>query len=73
MPKKSKRSHRAFKEGAPSVKQLEQNVIIITHGKINGKATVNLITNIILDSRTNYSSRLKKAKVTKKKKKYYYL
>ena len=43
------------------------------HGKINGRATVNLIINI-LDSRTNYSSRLKKAKVTKKKKKkYYYL
>jgi len=40
---------------------LEQNIIIITHGKTNGRATVNLIINI-LDSRTNHSSRLRKAK-----------
>ena len=42
-------------------------MIIITHGKINGKATVNLKIDI-LDSRTNYSSRLKKAKWQKEKK-----
>ena len=34
---------------------------IITHGKINGRATVNVKINI-LDSRTNHSSRLKKSK-----------
>ena len=39
----------------------------ITHGKINGRATVNLKINI-LDSRTNHSSRLKKAKRQKEKK-----
>ena len=60
--RKAKRSHQAYKEWAPSVRYLEQNIIIITHGKINGRATVNLKINI-LDSRTNHSSRLKKAKV----------
>ena len=54
MARKPKRSHRAYKEWAPSVRQLEQNIIIITHGKINGRATVNLKINI-LDSRTNHS------------------
>ena len=33
---------------------LEQNIIIITHGKINGRATVNLKINV-LDSCTNHS------------------
>ena len=61
MVRKPKRSHQAFTE----------IIIIITHGKINGRATVNLIINI-LDSHTNHSSRLKKAKV-KKKHIYYYL
>ena len=42
-------------------------MIIITHGKINGRATVNLKISI-LDSRTNHSSRLKKAKWQKEKK-----
>ena len=62
MARKPKRSHRADKEWAPSVRQLEQNIIIITHGKINGsRATVNLKISI-LDSCTNHSSRLKKVK-----------
>ena len=60
MARKLKRSHRAYKEWAPSVRKLEQNIIIITHGKINGRATVNLKISI-LDSRTNHSSRLRKA------------
>ena len=34
MAGKPKRSHLAYKEWAPSVKQIEQNIIIITHGKI---------------------------------------
>ena len=42
MARKPKRSHRAYKEWAPS----EQNIIIIAHGKINGRATVNLKINI---------------------------
>ena len=54
MARKPKRSHRAYKEWAPSV-------VIITHGKIDGRATVNLKINI-LDSRTDHSPRLKKAK-----------
>ena len=62
MAKKPKRSHRAYKEWAPSVRELEQNIIIITHGEINGRATVNLKINI-LDSRTNHSSRLKKSAI----------
>ena len=41
-------------------------MIIITHGKINGRATVNLKISI-LDSRINHSSRLKKAKWQKEK------
>ena len=62
MARKPKRSHRAYKEWAPSVRSfLEQNIIIITHGKINGRATVNLKISI-LDSRIYHSSRLKKAK-----------
>ena len=61
MARKPKRSQRAYKEWAPSVRLLEQNIIIITHGKINGRATVNLKIST-LDSRTNHSSRLKKAK-----------
>ena len=59
MARKPKRSHRAYKEWAPSV-------VIITHGKIDGRATVNLKINI-LDSRTDHSSRLKKAKWEKEK------
>ena len=35
-------SHRAYKEGAPSVKLLQQNMIRIVHAKINGRTTVNL-------------------------------
>ena len=54
MARKPKRSHRAYKEWVPSV-------VIITHGKIDGRATVNLKINI-LDSRTDHSSGLKKAK-----------
>ena len=55
MARKPKRSHRAYKEWAPSVRQLEQNIIIITHGKINGRATVNLKNMILLYSGTkNY-------------------
>ena len=42
MARKPKRSQRAYKEWAPSVTLLKQNIIIITHGKINGRATVNL-------------------------------
>ena len=61
MARKPKRRHRAYKEWAPSVRQLEQNMVIITHGKINGRAAVNLKINI-LDSSTNHISRLKKAK-----------
>ena len=37
-----KRSHRAYKEWLPQFLKLEQNIIIITHGKIKGRATVNL-------------------------------
>ena len=59
MARKPKRSHRAYKEWAPSV-------VIITHGKIDGRATVNLKINI-LDSRTDHSSGLKKAKSEKEK------
>ena len=33
-------SHRAYKEWAPSVKLVEQNIIIITHAQIYGRATV---------------------------------
>ena len=62
----SKRSHRAYKEWAPSVRWLEQNIIIITHGKINRRATVNLKINI-LESSTKHSFRLKKAKWQKEK------
>ena len=40
---------------------------MITHGKINGRASVNLKISI-LDSRTNHSSRLNKAKWQKEKK-----
>ena len=47
MARKPKRSHRAYKEWAPSVRELEQNIIIITHGKINGRATVNLKISIL--------------------------
>ena len=39
---------------------------MITHGEINGRATVNLKISI-LDSRTNHSSRLKKRNDKKKK------
>ena len=42
MARKPKRNHRAYKEWAPSVRKLEPNIIIITHGKITGRATVNL-------------------------------
>ena len=35
-------SHRAYKEGAPSVELLQQNIIRIIHAKINGRTTVNL-------------------------------
>ena len=45
---------------------LNLSIIIITHGKINGRATVNLKINL-LDSRTNHSSRLKKRNDKKKK------
>ena len=58
MARKPKRNHRAYKEWAPSVRKLEQNIIIITHGKINSRATINLKISI-LDSRTNH--RLSKA------------
>ena len=40
MARKPKESHRAYKEWAPSVKLVEQNIIIITHAQINGRATV---------------------------------
>ena len=65
--KPKSRSHRAYKEWAPSVKIIRTKYYQNTHGKINGRATVNLIINI-LDSHTNHSSRLKKVKMTKKKK-----
>ena len=65
MARKPMRSHQAYKEWATSVRQLEQNIIIITHGKISGRATVNLKINI-LDSRTNHSSWLKKSEMAKK-------
>ena len=37
-----KGSHRAYKEWAPSVKLLQQNINRIIHAKINGRAIVNL-------------------------------
>ena len=42
MVRKPNGSHLAYNEWAPSVKLLKQNIIIITHAKINGRATVNL-------------------------------
>ena len=42
MARNPKGSHGAYKEWAPSVKLLDKNIIIITHAKINGRATVNL-------------------------------
>ena len=42
MARKPKRNHRAYREWAPSVRKLEQNIIIIANGKINGRAAVNL-------------------------------
>ena len=40
MARKPKGSHRAYKEWAPSVKLVEQNIIIITPAQIYGRATV---------------------------------
>ena len=37
-----KGSHQAYKEWAPSVKLLQQNIYRIIREKINGRATVNL-------------------------------
>ena len=59
MARKPKRSHRAYKKWAPSVKIIRTKYIII------GRATVNLIINTLY-SRTNYSSRLKKSESGKK-------
>ena len=42
MVRKPKKSHYAYKEWAPSVKLLRQNIIRIIHSNINGRATVNL-------------------------------
>ena len=42
MARKSKKSHQAYKEWAPSVKLLQQNIIRIIHSNINGRGTVNL-------------------------------
>ena len=40
MARKPKGSHRAYKEWVPSVKLVEQNIIMITHAQIYGRATV---------------------------------
>ena len=42
MARKPNGSHLAYNEWALSVKLLKQNIIIITHAKINGRATINL-------------------------------
>ena len=42
MARKPKESHLAYKEWAPSIKSLQQNINRIIHSKINGRATVNL-------------------------------
>ena len=42
MVRKPKGSHRAYNGWAPSVKLLDQNIIIITNAKIYDRATVNL-------------------------------
>jgi len=48
MARKPKGSHQACKESDISVKLLQQNMNIIVHAKINGRATVNL--KLILDN-----------------------
>ena len=40
MARKPKGSHRAYKEWVPSVKLVEQNIIMITHAQIYSRATV---------------------------------
>ena len=42
MVRKPEGSYQAYKEWAPLVKLLEQNIIIITPTENNGRATVNL-------------------------------
>ena len=65
MARKPKKSHWAYKEWAPSVKLLQQNIIRIIHSNINSRATVNLkIYQIIV----LIIVRLKKAKGKKTRK-----
>ena len=48
MVRKPKGGHQPYKERAPSVKLLQQNMNRIIHAKINGRAIVNL--ELILDN-----------------------
>ena len=67
MARKPKKSHYAYKEWAPSVKLLRQNIIKIIHSNINGRGTVNLKIYLII---VLIIVRLKKAKGKKIEKKW---
>ena len=72
MARKPKGSHGAYKEWAPSVKLLQQNINRIIHAKINGRAIVNLqvyqiIVLIIVRQKTAKGKKLRKKMKMKSK------
>ena len=72
MARKPRGSHRAYKEWAPSIKLLQQNINRIIHAKINGRAIVNLkvyqiIVLIIVRLKTAKGKKLRKKMKMKSK------